>query len=62
MKITLKRMFYDTSESMETVLSLLTTGKITFELLISQQKPLKNLEQVFFNMKVPKLIKVAMIP
>lgn len=62
MKLTLKRVFYDTSESMQTALLPLVSGKITFELLISEQRPLKNLEEVFFKMKVGKLIKVAMIP
>ncbi|AHJ26750.1 Sorbitol dehydrogenase [Nodularia spumigena CCY9414] len=36
--------------------------KIPFELLISEQRSLEDLEQVFCDMKARKVIKVAMIP
>jgi L-iditol 2-dehydrogenase len=43
-------------------LALIASRKIPFELLISEQRSLKSLEQVFCEMKARKVIKVAMIP
>ena len=47
---------------MRTALGLIASRKITFELLISEQRSLKDLEQVFSDMKARKVIKVAIIP
>lgn len=44
------------------VLALIASRKIPFELFISKQRLLKDLEQVFCEMKARKVIKVAMIP
>ncbi|MEH2275672.1 MAG: hypothetical protein V7K40_13020 [Nostoc sp.] len=45
-------MFHNTHYDVRSALSLLASRKITFELLISEQWPLKDLEQVFGEMKV----------
>ncbi len=61
-EITLKGVFHNTPEYVRSALSLIASCKITFELLISEQRPLKDLEQVFCEMKARKVIKVAMVP
>ncbi|MEJ1929365.1 alcohol dehydrogenase catalytic domain-containing protein [Nostoc sp. NIES-2111] len=60
-ELTLKGVFHNTPEYVRSALALIATRKIPFELLISEQRPLKDLEQVFFDMKARKVIKVAMI-
>jgi L-iditol 2-dehydrogenase len=54
--------FHNTPEYVRSALALLASRKIPFELLISEQRPLKDLEQVFCEMKARQVIKVAMIP
>jgi L-iditol 2-dehydrogenase len=61
-ELTIKGVFHNTPEYVRSALSLLASRKIPFELLISEQRPLKDLEQVFCEMKARKVIKVAMIP
>lgn len=61
-ELTLKGVFHNTPHYVRAALSLIASRKITFELLISEQRPLKNLEQVFFDMKARQVIKVAIIP
>ncbi|MBR8836682.1 MAG: alcohol dehydrogenase catalytic domain-containing protein [Stigonema ocellatum SAG 48.90 = DSM 106950] len=61
-ELTLKGVFHNTPEFVGAALSLIASGKIPFELLISDRRPLKDLEQVFCDMKDRQVIKVAMIP
>jgi L-iditol 2-dehydrogenase len=61
-ELTLKGVFHNTPEYVRSALSMIASRKIPFELLISEQRPLKDLEQVFCEMKARKVIKVAMIP
>lgn len=59
-EITIKGVFHNTPEYVKSALSLIASGTISFELLISEQRPLQDLEQVFMDMKARKVIKVAM--
>ncbi|MBW4447269.1 MAG: alcohol dehydrogenase catalytic domain-containing protein [Hassallia sp. WJT32-NPBG1] len=61
-ELTLKGVFHNTPKFVREALSLIASRKIPFELLISEHRPLKDLEQVFSDMKARKVIKVAMIP
>lgn len=61
-ELTLKGVFHNTPEFVRKALSLIASRKIPFELLLSERRPLKDLEQVFCDMKERKVIKVAMIP
>jgi L-iditol 2-dehydrogenase len=58
----LKGVFHNTPKFVREALSLIASRRIPFELLISEHRPLKDLEQVFCDMKARKVIKVAMIP
>jgi L-iditol 2-dehydrogenase len=61
-ELTLKGVFHNTPEYVRAALSLLASRVIPFELLISEQRPLQDLEQVFHDMKNRKVIKVAIAP
>lgn len=61
-ELTLKGVFHNTPQYVREALSLLASRTIPFELLISEHRPLKDLEQVFQDMKNRKSIKVAMLP
>ena len=61
-ELTLKGVFHNTPEYVRAALSLLASRAIPFELLISEHRPLKDLEQVFQDMKNRKVIKVAIEP
>lgn len=61
-ELTLKGVFHNTPKYVRSALSLIASRKIPLELLISEQRPLKDLEQVFYDMKARRVIKVAMIP
>lgn len=61
-ELTIKGVFHNTPEYVQSALSLIASRKILFELLISEQRPLKDLEQVFGEMKARKVIKVAIVP
>ena len=61
-ELTLKGVFHNTPEYVRAALSLIASGKIPFELLISEQRPLRDLGQVFNDMRSRRVIKVAMIP
>jgi L-iditol 2-dehydrogenase len=60
-ELTLKGVFHNTPEYVKAALSLIASGTIPFDLLISEQRPLQDLEQVFMDMKARKVIKVAMV-
>jgi L-iditol 2-dehydrogenase len=61
-ELTLKGVFHNTPQYVRSALALIASRTIPFELLISEQRPLKDLEQVFNDMKVRKVIKVALKP
>jgi len=61
-ELTLKGVFHNTPKYVRAALSLLASRMIPFELLISEQRPLQELEQVFQDMKARQVIKVAIIP
>jgi len=61
-ELTLKGVFHNTPEYVRAALSLIASRKVPFELLLSEHRPLKDLEQVFCDMRERKVIKVAMIP
>lgn len=61
-ELTLKGVFHNTPIFVREALSLIASRKIPFELLISTRRPLTDLEQVFYDMKERKVIKVAMVP
>ncbi|MBW4622463.1 MAG: alcohol dehydrogenase catalytic domain-containing protein [Cyanosarcina radialis HA8281-LM2] len=58
-ELTLKGVFHNTPKYVREALSLLASRTIPWELLISEHRPLKDLEQVFQDMKARKVIKVA---
>jgi L-iditol 2-dehydrogenase len=60
--LTLKGVFHNTPKYVREALSLLASRVIPFELLISDYRSLKDLEQVFEDMKNRKAIKVAIEP
>ncbi len=61
-ELTLKGVFHSTPQYVRAALDLLASGALPFELLISDYQPLKNLEQVFYDMRDRKVVKVAMQP
>ncbi len=61
-ELTLKGVFHNTPKYVRAALSLLASRSIPFELLISEKRSLKDLEQVFQDMKERKVIKVAIAP
>ncbi|AFZ27311.1 theronine dehydrogenase-like Zn-dependent dehydrogenase [Cylindrospermum stagnale PCC 7417] len=61
-ELTLKGVFHNTPEYVRAALSLIASGRIPFELLISEHRPLQDLAQVFNDMKARKVIKVALTP
>lgn len=61
-ELTLKGVFHSTPTYVRAALDLLASRSLPFEQLISQYRPLKELEQVFYDMRDRKVIKVAMEP
>jgi L-iditol 2-dehydrogenase len=61
-ELTLKGVFHNTPDYVRQALTLLASRALPLELLISDYQPLKNLEQVFQDMRDRKVLKVAMIP
>ncbi len=61
-ELTLKGVFHNTPEYVRAALSMLASRVIEFELLISEHRPLQDLEQVFDDMRQRRVIKVAMHP
>ncbi|PSB18266.1 dehydrogenase [Phormidesmis priestleyi ULC007] len=61
-ELTLKGVFHNTPEFVRAALALIASHTVPFELLISDHQPLKNLEQVFQDMKQRKVVKVAIVP
>jgi L-iditol 2-dehydrogenase len=61
-ELTLKGVFHNTPYFVREALNLLASNTLPFELLISDHRPLKALEQAFWDMRDRKVIKVAMVP
>ncbi|MBF2064248.1 MAG: alcohol dehydrogenase catalytic domain-containing protein [Calothrix sp. C42_A2020_038] len=61
-ELTLKGVFHNTPHFVREALSLIASRKIPFELLISEHRPLQDLQQVFKDMHQRKVIKVAIKP
>jgi len=61
-ELTLKGVFHNTPEYVRAALSLLASRVIPLELLISDRRPLQDLEQVFYDMQQRRVIKVAIHP
>jgi L-iditol 2-dehydrogenase len=61
-ELTLKGVFHNTPKYVRAALSLIASGKIPWELLISEERSLTDLAQVFNDMKARKVIKVALVP
>lgn len=61
-ELTLKGVFHNTPEFVRSALSLIASGTVPFELLISEHRSLHDLEQVFQDMKQRKVVKVAIAP
>ena len=61
-ELTLKGVFHNTPQFVRAALALLASRELPFELLISESRPLRDLEQVFQDMKARRVVKVAMLP
>lgn len=61
-ELTIKGVFHNTPYFVREALSLIASRRIPFELLISTRRHLKDLEQVFVDMRERKVIKVAIQP
>ncbi|AKG24815.1 zinc-dependent alcohol dehydrogenase [Calothrix sp. 336/3] len=61
-ELTLKGVFHNTPQYVRAALDLIASRKIPFELLVSEQRPLQDLEQVFCDMRDRKVIKVGIVP
>ncbi|PZD71905.1 Sorbitol dehydrogenase [Acaryochloris thomasi RCC1774] len=61
-ELTLKGVFHNTPHFVRESLALLASQKLPFDQLITDQQPLKNLEQAFFDMRDRKTIKAAILP
>lgn len=61
-ELTLKGVFHSTPQYVRAALDLLASRQVAFDLLISDHRPLQELEQVFQAMKARHVIKVAMQP
>lgn len=60
--LTLKGVFHNTPTHVRKALALLASRDIPFETLISDHRPLQELEQAFHDMKQRRVIKVAIAP
>ncbi|MBD2497082.1 zinc-binding dehydrogenase [Nostoc sp. FACHB-280] len=60
-ELTLKGVFHNTPEYVRSALSMIASRTLPLELLISEKRPLNDLEQVFHDMKARQVIKVAMV-
>lgn len=60
-ELTLKGVFHNTPKYVREALSLIASRNIPFELLLSENRQLEELEQVFRDMRDRKVIKVAIV-
>lgn len=61
-ELTLKGVFHNTPHYVRSALELLASEQFPFELMISEHRPLQELEAVFQAMKARQVVKVAMMP
>ncbi|WOB44151.1 alcohol dehydrogenase catalytic domain-containing protein [Thermoleptolyngbya oregonensis NK1-22] len=61
-ELTLKGVFHSTPRHVRDALAMLAAGDRPFEKLISDERPLKDLQQTFYDMRDRTVIKVAMRP
>lgn len=61
-ELTLKGVFHSTPRHVRDALAMLARGDRPFEKLISDERPLKDLQQTFYDMRDRTVIKVAMRP
>jgi L-iditol 2-dehydrogenase len=61
-ELTLKGVFHNTPYFVRQALELISSRQIAFELLISEHRPLTDLEKVFVDMRERRVIKVAINP
>jgi L-iditol 2-dehydrogenase len=61
-ELTLKGVFHNTPKYVRAALALLASREIPFELLISDRRPLPDLEKVFYDMQQRRVVKVAIYP
>ncbi|NJL65477.1 MAG: alcohol dehydrogenase catalytic domain-containing protein [Methylacidiphilales bacterium] len=61
-ELTLKGVFHNTPYFVRQALQLIASRQIPFELLISEHRPLADLEKVFVDMRERRVIKVAINP
>ncbi len=61
-ELTVKGVFHNTPKHVSEALALIASHTIPWELLISEHRPLKDLEQVFQDMKHRQVIKVSIAP
>jgi L-iditol 2-dehydrogenase len=61
-ELTIKGVFHNTPEFVKEAIALIANRQIPFELLLDEHRPLKDLEQVFADMKARKVLKVAITP
>jgi L-iditol 2-dehydrogenase len=61
-ELTLKGVFHNTPRYVRAALDLLSSRTLPFELLLSSEHPLSQLEQVFQQMKQRMVVKVAIVP
>lgn len=61
-ELTVKGVFHNTPKYVRDALSLIESRRIAFELLITNQAPLEDLEQALNDMKARLAIKVAIVP
>jgi L-iditol 2-dehydrogenase len=61
-ELTLRGVFHNTPYFVRQALQLITSRRIAFELLISEHRPLTDLEKVFVDMRERRVIKVAINP
>jgi L-iditol 2-dehydrogenase len=61
-ELTLKGVFHNTPYFVRQALQLISSRQIAFELLISEHRPLVDLEKVFVDMRERRVIKVAIKP
>jgi L-iditol 2-dehydrogenase len=61
-ELTLKGVFHNTPTYVRAALDLISSRVLPLELLVTEEQPLQNLEQVFQDMKQRKVIKAAIVP
>jgi L-iditol 2-dehydrogenase len=61
-ELTVKGVFHNTPHFVREALELITSRRIPFNLMVSERRPLRDLQEVLSDMRDRKVLKVAMIP